>query len=248
MILGKLGVVIQARTASSRLPRKVMLKIGEHTVLDLVTKRLEGIGDTLVVATTTAPVDDEIVALCDQLGVPCFRGSEDDVLDRFIKAAQAHSLTRVIRVCSDNVFLQPQLVRQIIPAADDDCDYMSFTVDGRPAILTHSGFFVEFVTLRALEMAHSESHSRQDREHVTSFIYSNPDRFRIRYVEAPDAIARPEIRLTLDTLDDWQNVCAVAAYLDRNGLEWSYQNIVAFIDVNTGIQESMKSLIQRNRK
>ncbi len=108
--------IIQARMGSSRLPGKVLMDLGGETVLARVVRRLQRCREIakLVVATTTLPADDAIVAECERLEIACFRGSENDVLDRYYRAAQAHGAEAIVRITSDCPAIDPVLVDETI--------------------------------------------------------------------------------------------------------------------------------------
>ena len=120
--------IIQARMGSSRLPGKVLKDLGGETVLGRVVRRLRGSRQisNIVVATTTEATDEVIVAECDRLQVLCFRGSEQDVLDRYYQAAHANAAEAVVRVTSDCPLIDPKLVDETVEVfRDEHADYAS---------------------------------------------------------------------------------------------------------------------------
>lgn len=154
--MSQLGIILQARTGSTRMPEKVILPFYQgQSILDLLLEKVKKLGIPSVLATTVNPSDDRICALAEKHAVPVFRGSENDVLDRFIQAAQQMGFSKIIRVCADNPFLDLAGMQRLITEFNQsDTDYLSFQLaGGKPSILTHFGFWTEAVRLEALEKA-----------------------------------------------------------------------------------------------
>jgi spore coat polysaccharide biosynthesis protein SpsF len=201
-------VVIQARMGSTRLPGKILEGLGGMPVLEWVVRACRAATrvDEVVVATSTDAGDDVLVEVCADLGVPLVRGSEDDVLSRFLVALQAHPADAVVRITADCPFADPALVDAVVAAwqADPSLDYVS-TVLVRT--LPH-GLDVELVTADALRRV-GDSATDHHRVHVTSGVYTAPDDYRVMGLcFAPDA---SDIRVTLDTPEDLAMLRAVVA-------------------------------------
>ena len=116
------GIVIQARTGSTRLHNKILLPFdGERCILDILIGNIKAAFPEMciVLATTVRKQDDVLEETARKLGIHCFRGDEDNVLDRFIKAGEAFGLDRMVRVCSDNPFLQPDSFKTLLNAHDE---------------------------------------------------------------------------------------------------------------------------------
>ena len=201
---------------------------------------------TCVVATSVAPANDALEAICRERGVACFRGSENDVLQRFIDAAHANGVDRIIRVCSDNPFLSRDAIARLLDAvADTDADYMSFNVGGTPSIKTHYGFWTEYVTLDALERVAGLTDEPLYHEHVTNYIYAHPESFRIGWLDVPKTVLdHAGVRLTIDTREDFETA---AALYDTLG-EAAPDQLFAYIDAHPAIREKMKRQILNNSK
>ena len=151
-----LGIVIQARTGSTRLPNKMLLPFhSSKGVLELLLEKLCNASNDIpiIVATTTNNRDDRIVELCLKNKINYFRGSENNVLQRFIDVANKFNLKRIIRVCADNPFLSMEALDVLITKFENvDLDYLSFkTSKDVPVIKTQYGFWTEGVTLLALK-------------------------------------------------------------------------------------------------
>ncbi len=207
----KIGIIIQARTGSSRLPGKVMkyLPFGcTTTVLEQVIARVRESKTIhkIVIATTEKNEDDSIAAMASNCGIRCFRGSEDDVLSRYYNAAKDNALDVVVRITSDCPCIDPDIIDEVVNIfLADEVDYASNTLERTYP----RGLDVEVFSFSALERAQHEGVVRYDREHVTPYIYKNPSIFSVKSITAPEDINYPEIRVTLDTYEDYMLLCAV---------------------------------------
>jgi len=188
---------------STRLPGKVLLPLGGEPMLARLVERLRRVrhADQIVIATTLNTNDDAIAALCDRLGVRCYRGSEHDVLSRYAEAAQAHAASVVVRITSDCPLIDPALIDQVIARHRvGDADYVSNMLPPTWPF----GMAIEVFSARALEEAHAEASQPAEREHVTPFLYGHPERYRVRNVASP--IDLSEQRWTVDTPEDYDLV------------------------------------------
>ncbi|MBX9610332.1 MAG: glycosyltransferase family protein [Burkholderiales bacterium] len=199
----KTVIIVQARLTSTRLPGKVLLPLAGAPMLTRLIERLRRVkqADAIVIATTHNTTDDPIAALCGQLGVPCHRGSEHDVLSRYADSAREHGADVVVRITSDCPLIDPALVDQLISTyREGDCDYVSNML---PPTWPY-GMAVEVFTATALLEAHAEATQESEREHVTPFIYWHPERYRLRNVESPTDLSAQ--RWTVDTPEDYELV------------------------------------------
>jgi spore coat polysaccharide biosynthesis protein SpsF len=221
--------VVQARTGSTRLPGKVLRPLAGRSVLGWVVRaaRESGVLDDLIVATTAQPADDDVVAECARLGVDVHRGSSDDVLSRFIGAIAGRDVGAVVRFTADCPLLDPAVIDATVSTwrALPWLDYVSTAL---PRSVPR-GMDVEVVradTLRALGVTAVDHH----RVHVTSGIYSAPASYRMLGVTfQPGA---PDLRLTLDTPEDWTLIQAVVdAFGDRAA---DLDTVVSWLRANPG--------------
>lgn len=216
--------VIQARTGSTRLPGKVLLPLAGRSVLGWVvrTVREADCVDDLVVATTTEPADDAVVAECERLGVDVARGPVDDVLSRFLQATERWKPDAVVRFTADCPLLDPDLVAAVV-SAWRSAPWLDYLSTAMPRCVPR-GMDVEIVrgeVLRALDGVATAHH----RTHVTSAVYTEPYSYRMLGMRLqPDA---SDLRVTLDTEDDLRLVEAVVDELgDRPA---SLPELVSFL-------------------
>jgi spore coat polysaccharide biosynthesis protein SpsF (cytidylyltransferase family) len=190
--------IIQARTSSTRLPGKTLAPIaGQAAILFMCARvrrarSLEG----LCVATSVDPSDDPLAAAVEGAGITLFRGSLDDVLERFAGAARACGAEQVVRLTGDCPLVDPDLVDRAVGLLADGYDYASNT--DPPSY--PDGLDVEAMTMTALEEAAREATLGSDREHVTPFIRNRPERFKAGRIEA--GVDMSALRWTVDYPDD----------------------------------------------
>ena len=250
--MSNLGIIIQARTGSTRMPEKVIQPFfQEQTILDLLLEKAMKTGVPVVLATTVNPSDDRLCALAERHQVPVFRGSENDVLDRFIQAAKQFGFNKIIRVCADNPFLDLAGMKLLINEfSQSDADYLGFQLAGeKPSILTHFGFWAEAVHFDALEKAQHLTSEKLYHEHVTNFIYGNPTLFKVRFIPAnPIVFMRTDIRMTLDTPEDFEIQQKIFAAINKENPNFAIPEIIKWLDQHPEILVMMKKEIFRNQK
>lgn len=199
----KTAIIVQARMTSTRLPGKVLKKVLGKTLLEYQIERLRRVrnADGIIIATTINDTDQPIVDLCAHLGVTVTRGSESDVLSRYHEAASLHGVETVVRVTSDCPAIEPAVVDRIIEfyrAHRGNFDYVSNS-------LTQSypyGLAAEVFSFEALDEAAREAVAEPEREHVSPFIYTRPERYRIGQVVHEQDLSHH--RWTVDTPEDFE--------------------------------------------
>lgn len=204
----KVVAVVQARMGSTRLPGKVVKELGGRTVLEQVLSRLSRATQIheIVLATTILPEDATLESLARTAAVRAVRGSVTDVLSRFLLAMRASGADHVVRVTADCPCIDPDVVDRVI--AEHLTSEADYTTNTRPRSFPH-GLDVEVVTKEALEQAGHEATAPEEREHVTPFIWSQPDRFKLVNLRAQPQETMPDLRVTLDTWEDYVMLRAV---------------------------------------
>ncbi len=193
---------IEARMTSARLPGKVLMTAVGKPMLELMVERLRPVPgiDDIIIATTTNTTDDPVVALAERLGVAWFRGSEHDVLSRVLDAAQANAVDVIVEMTGDCPLVDPGVVQQTI---DDywrgGADYVSNALEPRTYPV---GMDTQVFATTVLADVAERTNEPDDHEHVSLFIYNNPDIYKVRRLAAPGHHHAPQQRLTLDTTDD----------------------------------------------
>lgn len=248
----KIGIIIQARMGSTRLPRKILLDFyqGETLIQTLINNLKKVDNVSLVVATSENPNNDELVAFLRQRNIAVYRGEENDVLNRFIGAAEVNDFEGVVRICSDNPFLDYRGVEQLIQKAQiSHADYIGFRINNTPSIKTHFGFWGEYVTLAALKRIAIATDDHQAHEHVTLYIYTHPEKYHCEWIDCPVFLqGRNDIRLTIDNAEDFENARQVYAALVGMKPDFELEDVVNYVDNNADLKCSMIRLIDNNKK
>ena len=247
-----IGIIVQARLGSTRLPRKILLEFYDGmTLLETVINNLRKVRNAqIIVATSVNPNNDELEAFLKEHSVTVFRGSEDDVLSRFIGAAEANGVNGIVRICSDNPFLDWHGVEALIEKAKtSDADYIGYRINDTPSIRTHFGFWGEYVTLSALKRVAATTDEKPAHEHVTIHVYTHPDEYKCEWIECPAFLqGRNDIRLTVDNPDDFENAQSVFNALHESNPDFGLDDVVKYIDEHSELRVSMKQMIDNNQK
>jgi spore coat polysaccharide biosynthesis protein SpsF len=238
---GAILAVLQARMSSSRLPGKVLKPLLGRPMLARQIERVKrsALIDRMLVATSSAGDDAAIEQLCAELSVGCYRGSLDDVLDRFYRAAQASNPAYIVRLTGDCPLADPELIDAVIRyCVDGGYDYVSNAL--QPTF--PDGLDTEVLRFACLEEAWREARLPSEREHVTPFIYNRPERFRIgSYTNQVDY---SHLRWTVDEPEDFSLVEKIYTALYPVNPRFSSEDILAFIGRNPGIAGN--TAIKRN--
>jgi spore coat polysaccharide biosynthesis protein SpsF len=246
----KIGVIIQARTSSTRLPEKVLKELPYNsgiTVLEQVIRRVKKVSkvNAIIVATTTDPEDEKIINIAIKEGVNFFKGSKENVLERYYLAAKDNNLDIVIRITSDCPCIDPLIIDAAIEEhINQKADYTSNSI---VRSFPH-GLDTEVFNFSALEKSFKEASDSFEKEHVTYYIYnSNPSAFKINSVVAPVEITNPEIRITLDTKEDYILLCAVYDFLFENNDTFSAKDVVELFRSKPWLAMINKSVLQKKK-
>jgi spore coat polysaccharide biosynthesis protein SpsF len=233
--------IVQARMGSTRLPGKVLADIAGHTMLERVIERLRRAEslDEIVVATSTAPADDAVAELCTDLGVPVFRGSEEDVLDRYAGAARASSADAIVRITADCPLIDPEVVDEVVARfRRERPDYASNTLERS----WPRGLDTEIFARSALEAAEREASEAFERAHVTPFLYQSGGRFRLlSVVGSTDYSAH---RWTVDTHEDLAMVRQIFELLGPGG-DFGWPDVIAALQRRPDILDLNRHMEQK---
>ena len=221
--------IIQARIGSSRLPGKILMKAGGRTLLENVLMRVGQAKkiDKIVVATTDQKGDDVTERLCKEIGIDCFRGSENDVLDRFYQAAIRFKADVIVRVTGDCPFHDPILIDNVINfylENEDKYDYVS-NVD--PPTFP-DGLDLWVFPFGTLERAWKEARLKSEREHVCPYIWKNPHLFRIGHFKSD--VDYSHMRWTVDEENDLRFVKEIYKRLHKKGGTFHMQDIISLLE------------------
>ena len=228
-----------------------MIPFAGKSILAIQLDKLKHLDYPIIVATSTNKADDTIESMCQKMDVECVRGSEQDVLDRFLYTLRQHPSTNVVRICSDNPFLDIGLMQQMIENhLESDSDYTSYVYKETPVMLTHFGFFAEIVKAEALQKLDSMTIDKAVcREHVTNCLYTDPENFSINFIPLDESeFSTKRIRLTIDTPEDFSMAEDIFTTLEKKHQAFNYKHVVEYLNENQEILSYMEKQIKRNSK
>jgi spore coat polysaccharide biosynthesis protein SpsF len=237
----KVVAIIQARMGSTRLPGKVLKDLEGETVLARVVNRLRGarLINEILVATTDRAADDSIVKECRSLSVMVSRGDQDDVLDRYFRAAQLTKADVVVRITSDCPLIDPEITDRTIAAfLETSPDYASNAL-----VRTYPrGLDTEVMSVKVLGRVWHQARKRYEREHVTPYIYEHPAEFKLLSVTGDADYSRH--RWTVDTPEDLELARAIYARLKNNPM-FLWRDVLDLLDREPSLMELNRSVMQK---
>lgn len=235
-------VIMQARMNSNRLPGKVMLPLAGKPAIQHVIERTKLFPNIskVIVATPTSPADDSLVQFCKSMDISVFRGSENDVLDRYYQAAILYQADVIVRITADCPLIDPIESGKVIKMFFEmSADYVSNT---NPPMVP-DGLDTEVFSMGALTRAWTTARKRSEREHVTLYIYSNPKEFKIGSVKYQEDLS--QYRLTLDEMADYILLRKLFSVLEEKKQFGYLHEVVSILEGNPEILKINRN-IQRN--
>ena len=231
--------IIQARMRSSRFPGKMLASLCNRPVLGWTVGRVEMAQcvDKVAVATSESTEDDDLADWCVSNGITVFRGSEQDVLDRFYRCAQKFHASHVVRLTGDCPLLDPDIVDQVVRLAIEDTD-VEYASNVEP--LTYpEGMSVEVMPFHSLETAWRESTLKSHREHVTPYIRFHTERFKHAILRSNPDLSH--IRLTVDYKEDLDALRRIVQALRSRGFDMAFDmnDILEVLDRNPAISSTL---------
>lgn len=226
--------VLQARASSRRLPGKVLKPILGKPMLAHQFERVQRAQsiERLVLATSANDDDDAVAELGKACGIDVYRGSLDDVLDRFYRAAEPFAPSHVVRLTGDCPLIDPDLIDRIVAfAVDGGYDYASNTI--QPTF--PDGLDVEVASFAALSIAWREAMSASDREHVMPFLHRQPERFSLGNLAGDEDLSR--LRWTVDESADFEFVRGVYEALYPAKPDFGTQDVLTYLRGTPGLAE-----------
>lgn len=234
--MGKTVCIVQARMNSTRLPGKILLEIAGHPLLKHLIDRIKEAKtiDEIVIATTINPDCRPIIELAEKEGVQWFAGDEDDVLARYLGAAKKTGAEHIVRITSDCPLIDPVTIDKIVNLYhDNQADYVSNTIERTYP----RGLDTEIFSFEALERADRMAVDKPYREHVTLFMYRHPEEFDLLNVFAEPPLNRPDLRLTVDTKEDFRLIKEIYEALYEEGRIIKMAEVVALLNSRPELEQ-----------
>jgi spore coat polysaccharide biosynthesis protein SpsF len=234
--------IVQARMGSARLPGKVLLDLAGKPMLVRHVSRLSRAQmlDDVVVATTVEPADDVIADLCQERGWSYLRGSEEDVLDRFYRAAKKCQADVVVRVTSDCPLIEPEIVDRVVREFVERLPEIDYASNTAPKRTFPRGLDTEVMRFDVLEQAWREDKNPAWREHVTPYIRRQPDLFQTYGISNDQDISN--MRWTVDTPEDLAFVRRIYEHFGHDRFSWREVLAVLakypeWLKINSGVRQ-----------
>ena len=259
----KTSVIIQARLGSKRLPKKIFKKINGKTILEYVISQVKCSKsvDEIIIATTKLKEDNEIVQFCKKNKINFFRGSSDDLLDRYYKCAKQNSCKTIVRITSDCPLIDPKIIDKTIKIFQENSyDYVSNNIEKINDKWENStcnfpqGMTVEVTNMKTLYRAWKLAKNFSEREHVFPYVQFNPQKFNITSIKNTKKLDM--IRCTIDRPQDLKFLRKLFSYLPKkvpvhiSDIEKTISNHPKMIKTNQNIlfDEGYQSSLEKDQK
>lgn len=233
--------VIQARIGSTRLPKKVLLKLCGKTVLEHVVSRVKQSNriSKIVVATTNQRENDAIVQLCKKMKVGIYRGSENDVLDRYYQAAKMFKADHVVRITADCPLIDPKIINDVIKLhLQKKADFTSNALE----ITLPDGQDTEVFTFKTLKKTWKDSKLASEREHVTIYMEKNPKIFKIVSFKYREDLSKK--RWTLDEPRDYEFIRIIYNHLYKKNHLFGMDEVLSFLKLHPNLENITKGIVR----
>lgn len=225
----KVLAIVQARVTSTRLPGKVLMDIEGKPFIWHVLERLKHAKkiDEIVLAIPDTKENDILETFAKDNKIQYFRGSENNLLERYYLSAKKLGANIIVRIPSDNALIDPRIVDVVIERhLNSDADYTSNVLEKTFPV----GLHTEVFNFDALEKAYNEAKEEYEKEHATPYIYRHPEIFKLQSVTAEGKLRRPEIRLTTDTEKDLKLIREIYKNLYIAGKIFYAEEIIDLLD------------------
>jgi len=237
-------IIVQARMGSTRLPGKILKEVLGRPLLEYLLERLKRVenANEICVATTIKEQEQPILDVCSRMSVKTFRGSEEDVLERYFLAAQDFKADAIVRVTSDCPLIDPLEIDKLIKYYLENSKSYDFIADG-PERSYPMGMGAEIFSFEALKKAHENAKTQPEREHVTPYICWQPQLFRLGYISYRED--QSDHRWTLDTPKDYELISKIIENLYPTNLEFTIEDIFDLINKNPQWKNINSHVVQK---
>ena len=225
--------IIQARMGSTRLPGKVMAEVSGKPVIQYVLERLRSVRniDNIVLATSIMDRDDVLCEFAASQNTSFFRGDEMDVLNRFLEASIAYKAQTIVRICGEDILLDPNIVEKLITLHfESSADYTTNLI-GRTF---PDGLYAEVLSIDTLRSVADTAVSDDHREHVTKYILDNSHEYHVENIESYGIYRKSWLDMSVDTIEDLERIRSIAKILFPNGEFISSESALEFLSKQNG--------------
>ena len=238
----KIGITIEARMSSSRLPGKTMKPLLGKPMLARMIERLKMVklADVIIVATTNLTVDAPIVDLAKEMGIGYYQGSSEDVLDRVLQAAKKYKIDIIVETCGDCPVIDPGIIEMEIQTfLENDVDYV-----GCHLVKTFPlGLDAKLFTTKTLEEVADITNDPPDRENVSLYIYEHPEKYKLLNIEAKGRQRRTDLRLVVDYQEDFDLIESIYKELYDNKPHFNYDDMLDLFERRQDLTEINKDVV-----
>ena len=238
----KIGITIEARMSSSRLPGKTMKPLLGRPMLARMVERLKMVklADVIVVATTNLTDDAPIVDLAKEMGIGYYQGSSEDVLDRVLQAAKKYKIDIIVETCGDCPVIDPGIIEMEIQTfLENDVDYV-----GCHLVKTFPlGLDAKLFTTKTLEEVADITNDPPDRENVSLYIYEHPEKYKLLNIEAKGRQRRTDLRLVVDYKEDFDLIESIYKELYDNKQHFNYDDMLDLFERRPDLTKINKDVV-----
>lgn len=237
------AVIIEVRMTSTRLPGKHLLTCNGNPMITRLIRRIKAISsvDKIIIATTENSADDVFLEIALKEGVEVFRGSEPDVMGRVLNAAIVNEVDIICEVTGDCPLIDVTQTQEAISFfLQNNFDYLNNALSGLP-----DGLGCQIFTTNALRTSYNSDITELDKEHVTSHMKRNPDKFVSYYVETPPELCWPELSLSLDEKTDFEVLSGIINELEPQDPLFGTIKIIDFFDAHPELLEKNLKIYRR---
>jgi len=243
----KVVATIEARMNSKRLQGKSLMKIVDKPMLELLIERVKKAKniDEIIIATSSNNENDKIENLANKMSVKCYRGSEEDVLDRVLCAAKSINADLIVELWGDSPLIDPNIIDKMIEYfQNNEYDCIGTTLPNFPKTYP-IGFSVLVFPTKILEEVEKLTDSTVDRENVSNYIYEHPEIYKIAPFPCPDELNEPTIRLTVDEKEDFELISKIFQSIYPKNKDFTAKDVIDFIKLNPELMKINNNVKQK---
>ena len=240
-----IGIITQARLGSTRLPKKILKEVKGLSLLQHQVNRLSKMNIPLFVATTTAPADELVEKYCEKKDIKVFRGSEQNVLERFYNCAKHFGLTTIIRITSDCPLIAPEIIQQGVVMFQEN-QQNNLYVSNLIKRTFPRGFDFEIFSFKLLERTYQEATEDHEKEHVTPYIWEQNEKRGIKIMHVTGLEDNSKYRITVDTDYDFKLIEKLI--LEHNADQLSANEIIRVLKNNPELVKINEHIEQKKLK